>query len=568
MSADASRGRLATGVVAAATVSALILTAAPAFAEGADGASSFGIGRAVTAPEEHGTFSVPVWSDDPADPVVSVSAVIRDGSTPVGDPIDLVKAGTAGADAETWTLPRDGVLTLDSDGGRMPHLGRYAIDISASDSAGMTLIRPNAGTLDFTLRPRLRPQTFSPATVDLLHRSVTVSGTLVGVRPGTGGEVPLAGRDVAVDEEPWGGWGRGVPTTLHATTDEDGHYATTVAVSDEDSFSARFTETSDQVGGSASSFGLPNYGLTALTVTGTADRTRVLPGQTFTVSGVVRQGLSAPSTAPVAAGVPVAVDLYCPDTEWSGTRTVTDATGHYTATLTADPECDGTWSAVGHSPFVGRQTWASGRVAFPDHSTVAVASSAIAADGTVTVTGKLLRTYHRAQVFPGQNTFLWYSRDGKTNWIRLKGANTDGYGAFKLVTYGYVDGYYQVRHTVTDQLAPSNGPIVRLTRIDTRVAGLKASATRVRPNTVITVSGTLQQYTSGAWRPYAWQHVYLYFLPKGKTAWTYKGAGTTAANGSVGFRPRVAGDGKWLIQYFGDARHFDSGATPVYVEML
>lgn len=165
--AGRGRRRVATAVVAAATVSGLALTATPAFA---DGASPLGIGRAVTDTQQRGTFSVPVWSDDDADAVASVSAVIRDGDTPVGDPIPLVQA--VPTSAQTWTLPSDGLLELTEDGGRMPHLGTYAIDITATDAGGATLTRTDAGTLDFTLIPRIKPLASSPATVDLLHRDV------------------------------------------------------------------------------------------------------------------------------------------------------------------------------------------------------------------------------------------------------------------------------------------------------------------------------------------------------------------------------------------------------------
>jgi hypothetical protein len=561
-----TRRRIATAVVAAATVSGLALTAVPA---AADTASPVGIGHATTSAQEHGTFTVPVWSDDPADPVASVTAVIRDGDTQVGRPVALVRVATEGTETDLWRLPEDQPLKLTEDDGPMPHLGRYPIDITATDARGGTVDRSDAGTLDFTLRPGFAAGTVLPATVDYPHRDVTVKGRLFGLQPGSGDEVPLAGREVDLYQNPYGGGETYDPTVLHLTTDAGGAYSATVTVDDKVAFLARFGEDSAEAHGDPVGWTYPVFGSTAVTVTGAADRTRVLPGKTFVVSGWVRQGLSAPATAPALAGAPVVVTLKCgvfaSDHE---VHTVADAAGHYAVTVVADPECDGTWTAAGDSAFLDRQTRATGHVSFPDNSTVAVASSTIAANGTVTVTGHLLRTYHRTQTFAGQNTFLWYSRDGKTDWVRLKGANTDAGGAFRLVAPGWSDGYYQVRHTETDQLIASSGPVVRLTRITTRVVGETANSTRVRPNTVIRVSGTLRQYVSGAWRPYAWQHVHLYFQPKGSTAWTYKGIGTTNATGWVGYWPKVTGDGKWLIRYFGDARHFDSDTTPVYVEML
>lgn len=563
---SAARRRIATGVVAAATVSGLALGSAPAFADTAP-ASPVGIGHATTDAQQRGTFSVPVWSDDPADAVASVTAVVRDGDTPVGAPITLVRSTDPSAPVELWTLPQDGVLKLTEDGGRMPHLGTYALDITATDAQGATVAKPDAGTLDFRLLPKFDGGiVLAPATVSYAHRQLTISGTLTGVQPGSGDLVPLPNRDVPIDENAWGD----APDlgTLHAATGVTGTFSTSVTLDDVHNFIARFAETSDEVDGSTSYGQVPNYTQTSLTVTGTADHARVLPGKTFKVSGVVRQGRAAKSSAPVIAGVPVTVALNCPGSSAGAVHTVSDATGHYAATLTGDPECYGSWSAYSSGTFTGGQTDASGQAALPDYSLVTGVSSTLAASGTVTVTGHLLRTYHRQSPYSGQNTFLWYSQNGKTGWARLKGANTDGNGAFRLVADGYIDGYYQVRHTDTDQLAASNGPIVRLNRIDTRIVSVKASRTKPKKNTVITVSGTLQQWTSGAWRAYGKQHVELYFQPKGKTTWQYKGSGTTAANGSTGFKPKATADGWWLIQYFGDAKHFNSSERAVYVDVV
>jgi hypothetical protein len=398
---------------------------------------------------------------------------------------------------------------------------------------------------------------------------VTATGTLVGILPGSGDQVPLQGRDVAVDVQDYGS--SSVTATLHATTDSAGRYAVATTLdSSVPYFQSRFTENSDEVDGSTDTSAQPTVQYTAVTVTAAADHTRVLPGGTFKVSGVVRYGQSAPSTAPVVAGAQVGVQLSCygiPYDPVHAPEAVTDATGHYSVTVIGDPECDGGWTAS-TTGFLIRSPSPAGHVAFPDESSFSGVSSKIDTAGYVTVTGKLLRTYHRASPYDGQNTFLWYSPNGKTNWTRLKGATTDYTGAFKLVAWGYVDGYYQVRHTDTDQLAASNGPIVHLTRTDTRVVSLKANKTRVKKNTVIAVSGTLQQLTKGAWRSYGKQHVELYFLAKNAKSWKYVSSSTTGTNGLVIFHPKVTGDGKWIIQYFGDSTHFSSGATAVSVDMI
>ena len=53
----------------------------------------------------------------------------------------------------------------------MPHYGRWTVQVTATDSAGNTTTRDDAGTLDFTLRPEEIDGTggaqldFSPASI-------------------------------------------------------------------------------------------------------------------------------------------------------------------------------------------------------------------------------------------------------------------------------------------------------------------------------------------------------------------------------------------------------------------
>src|SRR5690242_2161741 len=91
-----------------------------------------GIGVLRPDADDHGSFSVPVWTDDPDATLTSVTATVRDGDTNV------------------TTVPLTGVnglwspihaLKLTEDGGPMPHLGDYAVDVTATDSDGNTLTR-------------------------------------------------------------------------------------------------------------------------------------------------------------------------------------------------------------------------------------------------------------------------------------------------------------------------------------------------------------------------------------------------------------------------------------------
>jgi hypothetical protein len=316
----------------------------------------------------------------------------------------------------------------------------------------------------------------------------------------------------------------------------------------------------------------PHSVTTSVTITGTADQSWARPGVNLTFSGYARVGYRAPATAPGAAGIPVRLVCY----DDSGhiarqTPATTDAAGHYRITVVAESVCTQTWYVIADSGFVTSLVDGGGyiQVEIPDVPVVSVLSAAIAADHTVTVTGHLTGTSRAHDIYFGENTFLWYSADGKTNWQRLKGANTDGDGAFKLVTAGYSDGYYQVRHTDTYDLLAASSPVIHLSRTQTRIVTVRASATKAKAKSVITVSGTLQQYTAGTWKPLVGQPVRLYFRPRGKTAWTYVLGGKSGSNGAITtLRPRVTADGDWLIRYWGDSTHYNSLQTWVYVDVV
>ncbi|MEE4543574.1 hypothetical protein V2S66_16530 [Streptomyces sp. V4-01] len=558
-----TRRALAAGVVAAA-ICGTALTAAPAYADGTAG--QIGIGRGAVDSLDHGSFDVPVWTDATDAAVTSVTMKVLDGGQTVATR-SLVDGGYA------WSLGSGDQLKLTEDGGTLPRLGRYDVEITATDSKGDTLTRAEPGALDFTLIPLFAAATgtngpvtgptggvsLEPAVVDADHTSETVGGTLLGQQPGSRDLVPLAGRTVTVAMGPT--WNE-VDRT--AVTDVDGRFSTTFAVPQGLSFTARYTESSDAADGQASTpERTPEYHSSAVAITATADVRRVLPGQNVTISGEVHSTLSA--TSPGLAGVPVVGSF-----EGGGgleVHTVTDATGHFTLTLPGDPESGGVWTAYVSQPF--RSGSVSGVVVIPDESLFTSVASAVSADDVVTVSGKLLRTYHRGASTYGQNVGLWYSPDGRTGWKGLAGVNlTSSDGSFKITANGYLDGYYQVRHATSDQLVASNGPIVHLTRTNTRIFQMYANTARAKKNSTLTLTGNLKQDVGNVWKPFGGQYVELYFQPKGSTKWSYLGYSHTDSTGHAKFTSKAVQDGRWLIQYFGDGTHFESDAAAVYVDVV
>jgi hypothetical protein len=89
----------------------------------------------------------------------------------------------------------------------------------------------------------------------------------------------------------------------------------------------------------------------------------------------------------------------------------------------------------------------------------------------------------------------------------------------------------------------------------------------VKAGRTVTVTGTLQEYRSGAWRAFTRRHVELWFLAKGAKTWSRVTSGSTDTHGRATLHGKAAKDGRWLLQYWGDATHFDSGGTSDYVDV-
>jgi hypothetical protein len=167
-------------------------------------------------------------------------------------------------------------------------------------------------------------------------------------------------------------------------------------------------------------------------------------------------------------------------------------------------------------------------------------------------------------------------------------ADASGAFTYKVTTsvttrhYTYVrpNGYFSALPQVQHQLyVPASGSFsgmkmsidsfgkVKATGKLTRMYSIKASATKVNKGATVTFTGTLKEYVSGTWRPYKSKHVELFFQKKGSTKWTYTASGTTSSTGKATLKGKPTSDGKWLIQYFGDAKHYNSDGTAVYVDV-
>jgi hypothetical protein len=83
----------------------------------------------------------------------------------------------------------------------------------------------------------------------------------------------------------------------------------------------------------------------------------------------------------------------------------------------------------------------------------------------------------------------------------------------------------------------------------------------------VTVTGVLKEHRTSAWTVYKSQHVELFFEKKGTTKWTYITSGKTDSHSKATLKGKATADGVWLIQYFGDSKHFNSDGTADFVNV-
>lgn len=549
--APASRTRALrrAGGAAVAVAAVTGLLASPAAATPADPQPGIGIGAVHTAAARD-SLSVPVWTDTPAAHITTVDATLSfDGHV-----VDLVLGDP---DGDGRYSPAGPIVLGDT----LPTLGHWAVSVAADDSSGASATRADAGVFDFT--DRLVDNTFVvQATIGShVHPDPTVSGTVLAFAPGTGTSVPLANRTVTVSHAATDT----VPAaTRTATTDGDGHF-TTAAFPDGGglSYTATVTADDDEVDGTASTTFEAGYLGTDVTVTATSDHARVSDGQAFTVSGTVTDAFTHAAEPGVAVRVRNTTSL------GPGVLVTTDAAGRFSAPLTgiASSYFGDSWSAVVLDHYLTGS--ASGSVSVPRAATFYGTRITLASTGRVTATGTIGLTYAGdASVTYSEVTYLEYSPNGSTGWKALGHVTSaGGLGeTFSVSGWGYVDGFYRLRHAQSDELEAATTTPVRRSRIDTYVFGTKASPTTVTKGRTVSVSGTLEQNVRG-WHPMARTTIYLYFLPKGAKTYRYVATGRTDTHGHITLRGTASATGYWQLHYFGDGTHFDSGDTDAYVRV-
>jgi hypothetical protein len=106
---------------------------------------------------------------------------------------------------------------------QLPDLGSYRIDVSASDAGGDTLSTTGSGYFYYSVQTSMKDTTVDRRTVDYQHRSVTISGHLMGRWPGSGAVTPMGGLTVDVSS---------YFQYAEVTTAADGSFSATLPVTD------------------------------------------------------------------------------------------------------------------------------------------------------------------------------------------------------------------------------------------------------------------------------------------------------------------------------------------------
>lgn len=546
------RSDLRFSAVSLVTALALGAGAAPALADETPAAPApVGIGRAVTDADQRGVFRVTAWTDAPQAAVTSVSAKVRQGDTVLADVPALVEQ-TKG----TFALPSEATLKLAEDGGTIPALGKYAIDVTATDSLGNTVTRTNAGTLDFTLRPLL---TFAVGVPGWNDPNIRPQGKLTGVQPGSGDVVPLPGRSVSYqrstpDEGP----------VLSAVTTDGGDFSgdPIPATRQYESYKATFSEDSSEVHGSTYDWRwFSEWQARRMTVTASADKTRAVSGEVVTITGRVtdpENGGAPLADQPVRVALGAPHDYYHEATPFPQTVR-TDAEGDFTAKLVAAPGPNAEGWTVSSADLFQAFSPVQGRLVMPLDSRTDVLNYSLATDARLTVWGTFRSTYERwSGTSSNQTVVLEQSPDGRTGWKKI--GSTDFYSSVR-VPFGIgawnTGGWFRVRHLISDQYAESVSKPFYIVRTPTRVQSVNAAPEPVRKGATITVTASLQ-HDSGGWRALGAQPVSVWFRPWGQSTWKKVASGTSASNGAVSLKTTASVDGWYTVRYYGDGTHFQA----------
>jgi hypothetical protein len=439
-------------------------------------------------------------------------------------------------------------------------LGDYTVDVEATNSAGETTVRKNAGTLRYRKQPVISGFSVTPTAPTIDDKTVTAVGDMVVRDPSTRETVPLPGASVDLR------LGQNDETT--AVTDEAGHF----------SVSRELTEGGwawAQYNGDLGYATVPWVAITpqAAPTRFVLDKSsyHVTAGDKINVTGTL-QYQSGTEWKPLS-GIPLEMD-YKDCTTCSPVEATTDANGRF--------------SFVKY-PYGSKSVF---EVAFPPYPYNPWIRRTATADVTVAVTATTKFTEFTARLDEyaqlevtgildviGRDTSdavsvdIQYSANGTSGWTTKKTVKTS-FGSQFIVEKlpGYTDGYWRLRYagSTTKDIKGTVSKSLRKNRALTRIKDANASPEPVSKGRTITVKGVLQERKAGTstWKAYGGKKVQILFRPKGKSTWYLMATVTTKTNGSFSKGFKAQQDGTWVpVHLYPDSKHFVGSGTEDYVDV-
>ncbi|WP_339130516.1 hypothetical protein WJM95_16650 [Streptomyces sp. f51] len=444
---------------------------------------------------------------------------------------------------------------------RLADLGTYRLVVDLTDADGDMSTTQSRYGFAYSLTANLTDFEVTPDRPEYAHRQVSVSGTYTLSDPRTGETTPADGQ---VDVHT-GNWDE----TKTVPTDAEGRFATTYTHTDGFGSVSSWLRLSSpepmyQNGRNVSVS--PVRSDTRVTL----DRTdlSIKEGEPVKISGLAEVFVDG-AWRPLA-GTTMSEE-WASDMGGATSRPVTGADGRFTGELKMSRS--GTVNvSVPDGTYLNRSPERPVKVAVANKTSISGFTVSLNKYAELTAAGYL----HTGKSIPADeynHVRLQYSADGKTGWKTMKTV-TPGHGDpetgshFKGTFDAPARGYYRAYFAGSSSLQPAYGKVLHAERTQTRITGGNASPEPVAKGRTLTVSGTLQQYTSAAWRAYSGQKVKILFRPKGSGTWYDEGDTTTRSNGSFGKAFTARQDGTWVaVLLYPNSTHLVSSGREDYVDV-
>ncbi|MGY5114410.1 hypothetical protein ACWC2H_00800 [Streptomyces sp. 900105755] len=470
-------------------------------------------------------------------------------------PVSWVPTGTA----NTWQT--DGPIHLDAYG----TWGAY-VDAPLINHPGLST--ELYGVVDYTVQPVVQSARTDRAASDADHRTVTVSGAVLGRDPYTGQLQPYAGLATVR----WQSETESEPHTADAPLAADGTFSQPVTVAGGAWITVTAnpgTDPSAQVTGTAACTLAPALARIdgAVSLNAKTSASPVRSGATVTLSGrATWTEQASPYTVHPLAGRTIQVTYHDGgSTPAVTTSVVTGADGSYSVQVTVSRPGSFSLASAAEAPYF-TNAWADVTQQVQMPLSITGFKATLGADHKVTAGGKLAATVSRSPGLAGQAVDLEYSANGRTGWTRVATGKAAADGSFTIGAANRASGWYRAHHRASTTYQDQVSNAVKKSRTASRITSLKITPQPVTKGKTLTLTGVLQHNTT-AWKAYGGQRVAVLFRATGSTTWKTVTTVTTNSTGHFTAKPKATRDGTWVIDYAGNSTHFASRSAQDFVDV-